>query len=81
MKLLPSCHEVQSLATEFKEGALPWPKALGIRIHLLFCWACRAFLKGLEALPRIARRALSPGAEPPAAASDTLASVLKQIRR
>ena len=81
MRLLPSCQEVQTLATEYREGALPFSQRLRIRIHLLFCWACRAFLRGLAALPRIARKALGPAPEAPPAARDALAAALEVIRK
>ena len=81
MKLLPTCHEVQSLATEYREGTLPFAQRLGIRFHLLLCWACRAFLRGLAALPRIARKALGPAPEAPPAARDALAAALEVIRK
>jgi hypothetical protein len=80
MKLLPTCHDVQALATEYREGALPFSQRLRIRFHLLLCWACRAFLRGLEALPRFSRKALKPEAEPPRAALDALAGALKNLR-
>jgi len=81
MKLMPTCHEVQALATEYREGSLPFAQRLGIRLHLLLCWACRAFLRGLEALPRLSRKALQPGAEPPKSALDALGAALEEIRR
>lgn len=80
MKLLPTCHEVQSLATEYLEGTLPWHRALGVRIHLLLCWACRAFVRGIEALPRIVRRALEPAPEAPPGAREALEGALRKLR-
>ena len=79
MNLMPTCREVQTLATEYREGALPFAQRLGIRLHLLLCWACRAFLRGLEALPRLSRTALRPEA-PPKAAMDALEAALQGIR-
>ena len=79
MKLMPTCHEVQTLTTEYREGTLPFAQRLGIRLHLLLCWACRAFLRGLDALPRLSRKALQPAPEPPKAAVDALAAALKNI--
>jgi hypothetical protein len=81
LKLLPTCHDVQTLATEYREGSLPFATRLGIRLHLLLCWACRAFLRGLEALPSLSRRALSPEPVTPAPALDALDAALKAIRR
>ena len=80
MRLMPTCREVQTLATEYREGALPFSQRLRIRLHLLLCWACRAFLRGLAALPGIARKAMGP--EPvPGAAKDALAAALEAIRK
>ena len=79
MKLMPTCHDVQALATEYREGTLPLTQRLGIRLHLLLCWACRAFLRGLEALPGLSRKALAPEAQAPGAAQDALDAVLKKL--
>ncbi|WP_306599379.1 hypothetical protein [Geothrix sp. 21YS21S-2] len=81
MKLMPTCREVQTLATEYREGSLPFTQRLGIAVHLALCWACRAFLRGLEALPGIARKALKPEPDAPPEALDALAGALKEIRR
>ena len=81
MSLFPTCREVQTLATEYREGTLPLSRKLGIRLHLLLCWACRAFLRGLKALPALSRRALAPEPEPPPAALDALAGALTEIRK
>ena len=80
MSLLPTCREVQTLATEYREGALPFTARLGIRLHLLMCWACRAFVRGLEALPGLSRRTLRPEQEAPGSAQDALEASLKRIR-
>ena len=81
MKLLLSCREVQTLATDFQEGNLPFTRRLAVRIHLLLCWACRAFLRGLRALPALSRKALAPETRPPQAALDALEATLKALRR
>lgn len=80
MKLMPTCREVQILATEFREGTLPFAQRLGIAIHLALCWACRSFRRGLEALPGIGKRVLKPEPEAPPEALDALAGALKEIR-
>jgi anti-sigma factor ChrR (cupin superfamily) len=80
MKFLPSCREVQSLATEYREGTLPPMKRLGIGLHLLLCWACRAFLRSLDALPGISRKILKAEDPAPKAAEDALAKALEKIR-
>ena len=81
MKLMPSCREAQLLATESLEGTLPFTQRLGLRLHLLLCWACRAFVRGLEALPGLSKRALAPAHEPPREALDALDKALDKIRR
>lgn len=80
MNLLPSCRDVRALASELEEGALPLGRRLGIRIHLLFCGACRAFLAGLRALPALSRRALAPPVNAPPEAEAALDAALKRIR-
>lgn len=80
MKLLPTCREVQTLATEYREGTLSLAERAGIRLHLLLCWACRAFLRGLEALPGFTKKALKPEPGPPKAAVDALEGALKALR-
>jgi len=79
MKLLPTCREVQLLVTEYQEGTLPLAERLGIRFHLLLCWACRAFLRGFRALPGLSRKALSPEPAPTKGALDALAGALKHL--
>jgi len=81
MSLMPTCREVQTLATEYREGALPWTARLGFRLHLLLCWACRAFVKGLAALPALSRKALGPEGETAKSAQDALERALNEIRR
>jgi hypothetical protein len=73
---LPTCREVQSELTEYAEGALPFRRQLGIRIHLLFCRVCAGFLRGLAALPGISKTLLSP----PEAAPDAAARALEQVQ-
>ncbi len=81
MKLLPSCHDVQTDLTEYAEGTLPVSRRLGIRLHLWMCWVCAAFARGLEALPGIAKTALAPPPEAPGAATDALAQVQLALRK
>ncbi|HJW71269.1 MAG TPA: hypothetical protein VJ486_00315 [Geothrix sp.] len=81
MNLLPSCHEVQTHLTEFSEGALPLGQRLGFRVHLLFCRVCAGVLRGLKALPKVARTALAPPPEPPEAAEQALAEVQAKLRK
>jgi anti-sigma factor ChrR (cupin superfamily) len=76
MTLLPSCHEVQSRLTEYAEGALPVSSRVGIWIHLLLCRVCAGFLRGLKALPGLAKQALAA----PAAAPETAAKALVEVQ-
>jgi len=75
MTFLPSCQDVQTHLTEYAEGSLPLSRRLGIWIHLRLCEACARFLRGLKALPGLAKRALAPPKETPEAAAATLAKV------
>ena len=75
MKLLPTCHDVQTELTEYTEGALPFTRRVGIRVHLLFCKVCAGFLRGLRALPGVAKRSLTPPEDVPEAAARALAEV------
>ncbi|GLH73082.1 hypothetical protein GETHLI_15840 [Geothrix limicola] len=80
MKLLPSCHDVQTELTEYLEGALPLRRRLGIWLHLLLCRVCAGFLRGLEALPGVAKRSLAAPAKAPEAATLALAQVQAQVQ-
>jgi anti-sigma factor RsiW len=75
MTFLPSCQDVQAHLTEYAEGSLPVSRRLGIWIHLRLCEACARFLRGMKALPRLAKRALAPPMETPEAAAVALAKV------
>jgi anti-sigma factor ChrR (cupin superfamily) len=75
MKLLPSCHDVQTQLTEYEEGSLSASQRIGVWIHLLLCKVCAGFLRGLRALPGVAKRSLAPPTEVPEAATRALARV------
>ena len=75
MTLLPSCQDVQTQLTEYADGSLPVNRRIGIWIHLRLCKACARFLRGLKALPGLAKRALAPPVETPEAAMRALAKV------
>jgi anti-sigma factor ChrR (cupin superfamily) len=81
MSLLPSCQQVQTELTEYAEGVLPLPRRIGIWIHLLFCRACAGFLRGLRALPGLAKRSLVPPESTPEAANRALAEVQAALKR
>lgn len=80
MKFLPTCHDVQTELTEYIEGALPLGRRMGIRLHLLFCRVCAGFLRGLRALPGVAKRSLAPPEAVSEEAAHALTGVLKAIR-
>jgi hypothetical protein len=42
------CREVTELATDYMERALPARLWLGVRLHLLLCSMCRAYLDQLR---------------------------------
>jgi anti-sigma factor ChrR (cupin superfamily) len=73
MTFLPTCQEVQTDLTEYAEGSLPMSRRLGIWIHLRLCEACARFLRGMKALPGLAKRALAPPENTPEAAAMALA--------
>ncbi len=81
MTLLPSCREVQTQLTEYAEGTLPLPRRIGIWIHLFFCHVCAGFLRGLRALPGLAKRALAPPEAAPEEASRALAEIQTRLKR
>lgn len=81
MKLMPSCHEVQTDLTEYAEGALPLTRKLGIWMHLLLCRVCAGFLRGLKALPGVAKVSLAPTKKTPEAAARALAEVQAALRK
>jgi len=81
MKLLPSCHDVQTHLTDYTEGALPFREKVGMWVHLLLCRVCSGVLRGLQALPGIAKRSLAPEKEAPDAALKALADVQAALRK
>jgi len=81
MTFMPSCHEVQTDLTEYAEGSLPLARRVGIWVHLLLCKACAGFLRGLQALPGIARQSLRPPDQAPETARKALAEAMASIRK
>lgn len=78
--ILFSCEHATARMTDHLEGALPWPKRLAMWGHLALCAGCRAFLKGLRAVPLLAREAFQEPAALPAAGGASLDAVLSRIR-
>jgi hypothetical protein len=81
MTFMPSCREVQTELTEYAEGTLPPGRRLGIWIHLLLCRACAGFLRGLRALPGVAKASLVPPVQAPEGATKALTEVLAALRK
>jgi len=81
MSLLPTCHDIQAHLTEYTEGSLPPGRRIGFWIHLLLCKVCAGFLRGLQALPGVAKTSLAPPAQVPEAAASVLAQVQAAIRK
>jgi hypothetical protein len=42
------CRDVNALATDYMEGTLGWRRRLAIRLHLLVCDGCRAFMQQMR---------------------------------
>ncbi|HTL97711.1 MAG TPA: zf-HC2 domain-containing protein [Holophagaceae bacterium] len=78
--ILFSCAHATERMTDHLEGALPWPKKLAMRGHLLMCRACRAFLRSLGALPRLAREAFEEPLPESAVGCASLDAALGRIR-
>jgi hypothetical protein len=81
MSFLPSCRDVQTELTEYAEGALPLSRRFGIWLHLAVCHVCAGFLRGLRALPGLAKGLLAPPAKAPEAAALALASVQAALQK
>jgi anti-sigma factor ChrR (cupin superfamily) len=81
MKLLPSCREVRERLTDYAEGSLTARERASVRMHLLLCFACAAFYRGLRALPGVARFLLAPEDPPPAEAAQALRGALDRLGR
>ncbi len=78
--ILLSCEHATERMTDLVEGALPWPKRLALRAHLVLCAGCRAFLKGLRAVPGLAREAFREPEAEPAIGCASLDAVLAKLR-
>lgn len=65
LPFFPSCREVADLLSAHLEGELPWPRRLGVRLHLGMCPSCQRLLASLRALPSLLKRVLEAEAGPP----------------
>lgn len=79
---LPSCSEVHACMTDYMEGALPWRKRVGIRIHLLMCTVCAGLYDRLKTLSGHAKELFAPPApaEPLPEARAALQQAMDAIR-
>ncbi len=62
---LPSCKEVEACMTDYMEGALPFHKRLGIRLHLMMCDLCSGLYRRLDVLSKLAKDLFAPPTTPP----------------
>jgi len=79
MKLMLSCREARERLTDYAEGALPVRERIRVWLHLVICSACKAFYRGLRAVPGVARFLLAPEDPPPTEAAQALASALRHL--
>lgn len=42
------CDEVERLLSDYEDGAVPLPKRLAIRVHLMMCRGCRSLERSLR---------------------------------
>ena len=75
-----SCEHATARMTDHLEGALPWPKRLALWGHLALCDGCRAFFRGLRAVPALAREAFREPEPASAAGCASLDAALARIR-
>ena len=55
------CRDVAREASDYLDKAQPWPRRLGMWLHLLICYHCRRFLRHLRITQRLG---LLRGSEP-----------------
>ena len=54
--MLISCKDASRLISQMQDGELPLRRRLAVRLHLLFCDACRRFVRQLRFLRAAMRR-------------------------
>lgn len=77
--ILLNCEHATARMTDLVEGGLPWPKHLALRTHLILCRGCRDFLRGLRAVPKLAREMLREPEAAPAVGCASLDAVLAKL--
>jgi hypothetical protein len=56
MGILISCKDASRLISQMQDGELPLRRRMAVRLHLLFCAACKGFLRQLRFLRTTMRR-------------------------
>jgi len=77
--LNPSCEEVSRLASEGLDRPLTRPERWAVRLHTLYCSACRRFRRQAAFLRRALRRLAAEPAGPPLP-PEVRDRVLRQMR-
>lgn len=78
---LPTCAEVAAAMTDYMEGAIPYRKRLGIRIHMMMCEACSGLHQRLLKLSSLAKDLVTPPAAAPPEAQAAMDQVLLALRK
>lgn len=72
------CREFTSMASEYIDGQLPWPRRVAMRFHLLICDHCRRFIRGWRQTVKVLKQ-LDRGREaPPEALLQRIDDALEQ---
>lgn len=74
-----SCRDVTERASDFVDGTLPWPERLHMRLHLMMCRFCRAYVRQMALVARTLRRL--PPEPPPADVQEDLLNAFRADRR
>jgi predicted anti-sigma-YlaC factor YlaD len=59
-----NCREITERASDFLDGALPWPVRLQVRLHLMMCRFCREYVRQLSLVVRSLRQLPRVAASP-----------------
>lgn len=58
------CRDVAQEASDYIDNALPWPRRLGMWLHLFICTNCRRFLRHIRITQRLSALRGSGDAQP-----------------
>jgi uncharacterized peroxidase-related enzyme len=72
-----TCREVAEQASEYLDRELSWSRRLGVRLHLMMCRHCRAFLANLATSIALTRRAADQSIEVPQHLVDNILGALE----